>query len=105
MFLKNQKIMKRKMLIGPETGYPVPSRLTHNVRLRRDRKAWPTSAGEARALQVLDCCQYSLPRQQPATDTGRPAWNIGPEDRHPWTGLDDLTMVTDLRVSPRRDER
>jgi len=31
MFLKNQKIMKRKMLIGPETGYPVPSRLTHNV--------------------------------------------------------------------------
>src|SRR5215467_14380656 len=44
MFLKNQKIMKRKMLIGPETGYPVPSRLTHNVRLRRDRKAWPTSA-------------------------------------------------------------
>jgi hypothetical protein len=39
-----------------------------------------------------------LPRPQPATDTGRRAWNLGPVRRHDWTILDDLPRTTDLMV-------
>jgi len=45
-----------------------------------------------------------LPRPWPATDAGRQAWNIGPEDSHPWTVLDDLPKPTEQMVAYSRSD-
>jgi hypothetical protein len=51
-----------------------------------------TSSEPPRLLPIL------LPSWQTTTVTGRQAWNIGPEDAHPWTVLDDVPMPTDQKV-------
>ncbi len=41
-----------------------------------------------------------LPSWQTTTVTRRQAWNIGPDNGHPWTVLDDLPKPTDLKAGP-----
>jgi hypothetical protein len=48
----------------------------------------------------LDFIQAWPKRATAPTDAGRQVWNIGPEDGHPWTVLDDLPMPTDHRIVP-----
>jgi len=50
--------------------------------------------------RVPHCCRDCCQDPWPTTDAGRQTWNIGPDDGHLWTVLDDLPMPTDLVVAP-----
>jgi hypothetical protein len=70
---------------------------------RQDTSAWKAEGPEMgskspRLLPIL------LPSWQTTTVTGRQAWNIGPEDAHPWTVLDGLPVPTDQMLASSRPE-